>query len=182
MSPQVENALRLAQANAKHFPIPLESLVIFPEEECTAKLKSLVPVLDQFISAAQGHPDIEFWKSFYKIGGGSGGPFVNGAINVFFPYLRNYRTGNVDQINDAALNWEEPKGWGGGPSPDSIPSGLARVPFKWFYHCEIFPMELIAGFVGANQNPETGLMRPAIGWAVADRPDQAVAPQEEELL
>jgi phosphopantothenoylcysteine decarboxylase/phosphopantothenate--cysteine ligase len=41
MSPQVENALRLAQANAKHFPIPLESLVIFPEEECTAKLKTV---------------------------------------------------------------------------------------------------------------------------------------------
>ena len=30
-------------------------------------------------------------------------------------------------------------------------------------------MELVAGFVGMAQNPETLAIRPEIGWAVRDR-------------
>jgi hypothetical protein len=138
------------------------------EYECEEWIESLIGVLDEFVAAVEGHPNIDFWTSFYKLDGGSGGPFVNGAINVFFPYVRKWRTGQISAPNERAINWSNMKGRGGGPRPDSFPSGVARVPFKWKYFTTEFPMDFIAGFMGANQNPDTGLMRPAIGWAVAD--------------
>jgi hypothetical protein len=47
-----------------------------------------------------------------------------------------------------------------------LPSGLATAPFAWHTRDATRPMEFVAGFVGAMQNPETLAVRPALGWAV----------------
>lgn len=141
------------------------------DESLALWIKSLDDVLGQFCAAYAGDADPEFWNSFYKIGGGSGGPYVTGAINVFFPYLRPYR--GTPQRNDVAVKWSSGVGWqGGGPCPGDIPIGLSQVPFKWDYYGQIYPMSFIGGFVGVHQD-DARTVRPAIGWAIADAAEAA---------
>lgn len=67
----------------------------------------LIPVLEQFVGAAHDDVDKNFWVSLYKYREGSGGPYVDGWINVFFPYL------NPDL--SAYLEW-----------PEGLPNRLPR--------------------------------------------------------
>jgi len=120
----------------------------------------------QFVAAAQGSADREFWQSLYKVDGRSGGPYVTGFANVFFPYIGR---GNVKTFNRTALEWSGSMRAGDGPTPDEIPPGLSMVPFEWTHLGETFPMQFLGGFVGATQDPDTLAIRPSIGWAVADR-------------
>jgi hypothetical protein len=53
-------------------------------------LSGLLPVLDQFVEAARGRPDIDFWRSLCMIDTGSSFPVyepLTGWVQVFFPYL-----------------------------------------------------------------------------------------------
>jgi hypothetical protein len=94
---------------------------------------------------------------------------VNGWINVFFPYI-----GTKDKRpNRSALDWNT----GYGPHPDAFPCGLSSVPFKWIYYGQEFPMQFLGGFVGFNQTQDL-MIRPAIGWAVADKPAEGVQPAQ----
>lgn len=129
---------------------------------------SLVGVLNNFIQAFKGNIDFKFWNSLCKFNGGSGGPFVNGAVNVFFPYVLDYSTEQSTRINKESMNWEK-GGYMSGPHPDNIPCGLSSVPFKWIYYEEIFPMQFLGGFVGTSQDTISKAVRPALGWGVADK-------------
>jgi hypothetical protein len=128
----------------------------FSDFGCSEWLRHLLPVLDRFVSVFEGSADPAFWEEFYKVRGGSGGPFVNGAINVFFPYLERGEA-------NSHLDWKE---WGRGPTTDSIPRGLSEVPFTWEYFLDEYPMVFIGGFVGTVQDGVA--VRPALGWGVAD--------------
>jgi hypothetical protein len=142
----------------------------------------LVPILDQFVAAASGRVDRQFWKSICRIDGRSGGPFTDGWIMAFFPYLKGH-DGTATVRNEWLLEpslrrahilspWAEPvpDASGGitlGPQSDAFPSGLSRVPFRWeYYFLESHPMEFLAGFVGVRQDQATLALRPEIGWAV----------------
>jgi len=53
-------------------------------------LNGLLPVLDQFVEAAEGRPDVEFWRSLCMINTGTSFPCyspLTGWVQVFFPYL-----------------------------------------------------------------------------------------------
>jgi len=52
-------------------------------------LKELLPVLDQFVNAAQGKQDTKFWRAICNFSGASGfnGAPISGWLQVFFPYL-----------------------------------------------------------------------------------------------
>ena len=53
-------------------------------------LKALLPALDQFVAAAHGRPDLDFWMSLCFINVGTSYPIyepLNGWVQVFFPYL-----------------------------------------------------------------------------------------------
>ena len=44
----------------------------------------LVPVLDQFVSSAEGKPDLEFWDTVcHHVAGGSGPSYLSGWVTVF---------------------------------------------------------------------------------------------------
>ena len=49
-------------------------------------ITALKPVLDQFVAAASGSVDREFWSNFYKEDGSSGEPYIIGWICTLFPY------------------------------------------------------------------------------------------------
>lgn len=133
------------------------------EFDCEDWIESLVCVLDEFVKAAKGAADIAFWKSFYKFDGGSGGPYVTGAVNVFFPYVGSKMT-----FNENAVSWQNRVCHFGGVNPSDFPMGISSVPFVWKYYEQTFSMQILGGFVGTSQNPTTGALRPVLGWGVAD--------------
>jgi hypothetical protein len=147
------------------------------EFNCGAWVKGLDTVLTQFVNAAEGRPEIRFWESLCKFGGGSGGPYVSGAVNVFFPYLKHNRP------NPSVLAWDKHGMAGGGPTPDQFPVGLTGVPFVWDYRGNEFDMTFLGGFVGVSQDPTSLQVRPAIGWSVMDEAKCAVcrSPEHHEM-
>lgn len=142
------------------------------EFECKEWIDALIPVLDQFVAAAKGSPDKTFWNSFYKEGGGSGGPYITGAINTLFPYLKQQDWNSkvvTYELNTCMSRWK--KGVGsmmGGPNLNHFPDGLSSVPFKWIYFEQTFDMAFLGGLVGAAQDPDSLAIKPVIGWGVAD--------------
>jgi uncharacterized protein DUF4419 len=138
---------------------------VFAEFELDWWLAALIPVLDQFVEAASGRVDQRFWTSFYKEEDESGGPFITGWINAFFPYLQH--VGNPAAARNPFMHGRPPTGeWRSGSTSEELSSGLSSAPFVWKYLDEVFSMELIAGFVGVSQDRDTCAIRPAIGWAV----------------
>ena len=131
-------------------------------------------ILDEFITAAQGKPTVDFWQKIYKEQNSSGGPYISGWITDLFPYL-----GLVNKHKNANLGyWKSSKFTGrsfGTPfTSSSIPSSSSIVPVKWKYLGSEIELELFAGFVLVSQHTVTKAVRPEMGWAVANkRPEVA---------
>lgn len=126
------------------------------------------PIFDRIAQNVAGADDPELWENFFKLQGGSGGPFINGWINVLLPYIKTYQTnGEAKATNKYVESWKDGRGWGG-LTHDQLPLGLCQTPFNWEYFDQKFQMEFVAGFCGATQ--EEGLaLRPKIGWAIRDK-------------
>ena len=126
--------------------------------------KSLEPILKEFVRAAEGNPKQSFWQSMVKkhkvnklkYGGCSSEKptKLDGWLLKFFPD-ENGRT--LDRV----------------PTTKDMPSERVRVGFKY----RIFdpeqgtvmsetPMELWAGFIGAEEDTITNRLTPKIGWLV----------------
>ena len=141
-------------------------------------IEVLMPILQEFTRAAKGQPDKEFWRSIYKIDSGCGSPTVNGWILNFFPYKaidgvvqpfaikRKYYTDS----NGKQLPMEA--------GTDEFPSGFSKADILWNYLGKFYKMELLAGFTGFRQDPQTLSLRPVISWAVVDRQE---APTQQEI-
>ncbi len=129
-------------------------------------VKALRPILKQFVQAAQGHIDLDFWHSIYKkVDPGSGEPYIHGWFIKFFPYIT--RGGGPASHRNQYIT-EEAHTLYSGLTTDSFPSGLSKAPFTWFYYNEVFKMEFLAGFVGMEQDTDSLALRPEIGWAVRE--------------
>ncbi len=130
---------------------------------------ALRPVLDEFVRAASGKADPEFWRSIYKLKGASGGPYVTGWCNTLFPYTHAY--GGKLVKNDSVTAWRDglTSPFGGGPKPADVPNGLSVAPFVWNYLGREFAMEFVGGFVGLSQTSDLSV-RPCLGWAVREKP------------
>jgi hypothetical protein len=126
----------------------------------------LTDVLGHFCKATEGQVDRDWWNSFYKIGNASGGPFVNGHILKFFPYLRNYKTKKAT-IQHKFPPVDSPRPFDGVTIPD-FPKGQSKVPFVWNYFQKQCEMEFLGGFVGVRQDRKTKRLQPEIGWAVRE--------------
>lgn len=150
----------------------VRSLSQFNCADWTTKLGA---ALAHFTSAFAGNADPKFWGNFYKQTGGSGGPSISGHINVFFPYLKNYQTGEFDAPNEAIYQQYSHC------APADFPVGLSKVPFLWIYYEEEFPMEFLGGFIGAAQDPATLEVRPALGWGVTDHIDPNRRPKTKDM-
>ena len=121
----------------------------------------LCPVLENVVDTFEKGPDKDFWRSFYKLGGGSGGPYVSGWINSFFPYLGDKRHKYVDWTKSRAV-------MSGGPTPDKFPSSLVCVDFIWEYYSQEIDMQFVGGILGSEVQ-DNMTVRPTTGWAVAEQ-------------
>jgi Domain of unknown function (DUF4419) len=123
-------------------------------------LRELVPIVSKMASSAAGKDEKKFWEVWYKLSGGSGGPYICGHISKFFPYLKDYRTKEssrkVEHFEHCYI------------TDDDLPSGVSSAPFLWKYYENSFKMSLKAGFVGCTQDKDTMAVRPKIGWAVVE--------------
>jgi len=119
----------------------LERAQMLPRFNLGWWLPILESILQQFIDAAEGKPDPNFWRSIYKWESGSGGPYTSGWITAFFPYLNNSETGEINIKNEwlarngnalklllyAAAHGDSRR-WPHGLTTDMFPSGLGQSP------------------------------------------------------
>jgi hypothetical protein len=162
-------------------------------------LTSLRPIVGEFVEASRGHVDRAFWRSIYRrhVPEGECMPDSGmGWIHLFFPYLTD-REGAPTVRNPWLTGERDPAELLSEPERETqpgkfrrhsaiqvhefvhdsqLPSGLARAPFTWMEvdrageRVRAWNMQLLAGFVGVYQDPETLGLRPEIGWAVREEP------------
>lgn len=116
-------------------------------------IDKLLPVLDEIVKSAKGNPSVDFWKSWYSEGGGSGGPYVTGHIVAFYPYLGSSNKKNTFSDHGVTLA--------------SFPAGFSEVPFIWNYNGTRYPMQFIGGQIGMHE-AQGGAVKAALGWAVRE--------------
>lgn len=130
--------------------------------------KSLLPILDNVVESAKGNSKPEFWQSFFHIGGGSGGPFVDGWINVLFPYLAAGRK------NSSAYEQPSKNMFAHGPNIGDFAIGISEVDMDWEAYnpdrtTTTHDMVLSAGFLAFSQEEDSQMIRPCIGWGIQDK-------------
>ena len=150
----------------------------------------LFPVLDHFVQAAKGNPDIKFWKSVCNLYGASDmwSSYVTGWVQVFFPYSttgnalrgalgqwRKYYENATGQETEDYNRGVHIHGYGrnnlgGGLELKDIPVGVSQAPFEYIdlaTGCS-FDMTFNGGIVAIVQNSKTRALEPVTGWAVLD--------------
>jgi len=148
----------------------------------------LLPVLDHFVLAAQGIPDIKFWKSVCNLSGASGfgRTPLTGWVQVFFPYntegrknerllgqwRKSYDNGVVDDYREGSgyKPGDPGYGCGYGMQLDTIPSSISQAPFKYVDAGtgETYDMSFDGGLVAIVQDPVSLALEPITGWAVLE--------------
>lgn len=129
-------------------------------------IPTLLPLLDQFVAASEGIENPEFWGSFFKMEGMSGGPYISGHILQFFPYILDH---NSRIVCNRFITGTEKDDWATGITTMETPCGFSVAPFTWEYYRTRRPMEFVAGFIGVTQDVETYALRPEIGWTVRNK-------------
>lgn len=126
--------------------------------------QSLEPILQEFVYAAEGKPNKKFWQDIVKkhrvkklTGGGCSSELptkLNGWILKFFPNENGLTKNSVYHTED-------------------MPSELVRVGFEYKALSSEdgsilskTPMELWAGFMGAEIDTISNMLTPKIGWMV----------------
>mmetsp|Transcript_86953 Transcript_86953/g.130362 ORF Transcript_86953/g.130362 Transcript_86953/m.130362 type:complete len:447 (-) Transcript_86953:284-1624(-) len=156
--------------------------------------EELFPVLDHFVKAARGNPDIKFWKSVCNVRGLSGMwlNYVNGWVQVFFPYTttgrRHHQLGECRKNNELGSGREtedcnrgilphSTRGYFGddkaglGLKLKHIPVGVSQAPFEYedVSSGRKYDMTFNAGIVAIVQNQATRALEPVTGWAILEQ-------------
>jgi hypothetical protein len=138
--------------------------------------RALDPVLAQFVEAARGRPDADFWKSFFRYNSGSGPSVMTGWITTFFPYFQDHerklypnpyyedweRRLRIDDRQHWRERWSEPQGVGMG----AVPTCLTSVPLKVYWGKGECEMRLVGGLMGISQRAGDLTLIPECGWVV----------------
>jgi Domain of unknown function (DUF4419) len=132
----------------------------------------LLPICDGFIETVKGRPAEHFWRHIYSPKEVYGGNVVTGWLADLFPYLNN-DTGSPTVRNPilsksrARIRVED------GIAQKDFPVGLSQAPIslQWERRIETeeVALEIVGGFIGVTQNPETKYLQPEIGWAVTEQ-------------
>jgi hypothetical protein len=132
-------------------------------------VRSLAPIMDEFVDAASGNANREFWQRIYNPADAYGGEIVTGWITRFYPYLAYGGTnGEPNPMLDLRLSEprdrKEP-----GIRTDAVPATLCRatINVKDFDGNRVVALD--AGLAGVAQDPD-GALRPVAGWALVDAP------------
>ncbi len=142
-------------------------------EFARAWLSILDTVFDKLIAAYDTqHADTAFWESMAKKGGTSGSgatTWINGWVNVFFPYRKPGEPNEYcqafyspSQYNKTTTHWSgKPVLVQVGLDVRDFPDGLSSAPVELDNNC----LEFRGGFVGVEKTHM--YVTPAVGWFVA---------------
>lgn len=121
----------------------------------------LLPILQTIAETSNGtKPNEDFWRSIYKFGGGSGGPFVSGWITAFFAYVQT----NNGPVLKEQFDWQKVRY--GGYQTNEFPSHMSKVPFVWDYMGKKINMAFAAGVTGVDYDGT--FLSPRLGFAVVE--------------
>ncbi|KAJ9076974.1 hypothetical protein DSO57_1021161 [Entomophthora muscae] len=120
----------------------------------------LLGVLDHFVAAAEGNPDLSHWIQMVKVKGANQSPLISGWMNVFFPYLHTYEGFR----KNPHINWNQTS-ISLGTWSHQIPYGFINEQFPWFINGLIIPMKVVVGFLGVEAY-KTYNVTPSLQWAV----------------
>lgn len=112
----------------------------------TDKLRSII---DECVKAVSGNHDAIFWNDIFNINNESGGPFYDGWMTHFFPYILKEKSMIRNDFGEIKF---------------CVPTGLSTVDVKWMHLDEVFNMNFTAGFFGFSITDTC--IRPEISWAV----------------
>jgi len=140
--------------------------------------------LDMFVKAFDGDIDKAFWKNLYKQDEMSGGPYVNGWINDFFPYTKTVANGqgygkskNISyKTKNRVLSQYADKRNRNGLKHYEYPASYSTVPFWWQYYDIKYDMELVGGILAIDQHSDTKAVRSRVGWAVREKNAMSTTP------
>ena len=141
-------------------------------------LNDVDAIVAQFVSAAKGDVDSNFWNSIYKYKSQSGGTQLTGWIVKLLPLVKTY-TGKWQRnplLGHHMTAYERPKGrvlWSNGAeiqgeslNTSSLPASLSTVPFEWNYLGNLRKYQFIAGIIGYSQSEDGKVLTPVMGWGV----------------
>lgn len=128
----------------------------------------LLPILDRFVKQFEnpGAVDVKFWESMCKKDGrrGSGGyDWISGWINAFIPF--EAKTG---QPNFYCVPYDETCDYHAKRGMDiaEMPRALTSAPVTWDYLGSKRRLEFVSGFIGIEQEIDTGVIKPLVGWYI----------------
>lgn len=129
-------------------------------------IDSLIPILHEFVETANGRPKASFWKNIVKktrpgemrgrgcIPSESRSSTVDGWFLKFFPYNRYGRTPKAVKFDETML-----------PETVSVSFKYRLVDSSGSIISETL-MDMTAGFLGIEEDPQTYALTPKIGWFI----------------
>jgi Domain of unknown function (DUF4419) len=161
----------------------IEILATYGLEWWVSRLRT---ILDEFVRAAEGRPNQEFWKAIYKPKSAYAQYMVTGWIADLFPYLgdpperrrnplyqndRRDWTVPVDYTIDPrfypAFNHSTDFGVSTAAFPSGVSSAHIKVSFPDNTQTEL---DLLGGFMAIKQDPSDLALSPVITWCAAELP------------
>ena len=128
-------------------------------------ITQLEPILEEFVKAAAGHPNSKFWKDIVmqdhpdRLRGG-GCNIYEKPTNLDGWFLKLFPDVEKKTVPVSV------------PHSQGMKSEQVRVPFKYVIEnrqrevLKTYDMEMIAGFVGVEEDRQTYALTPKIGWVV----------------
>ena len=139
-------------------------------------LRRLRPILDQFVAAARGHADREFWRAMYKYQPPDrlyARDKVTGWISCLFPYLGDLRPRSRNQAVERGMDTDL--------GLCSFPQGFCSVPIilttvlAGGMVVGRQELELVGGLSGVAWNSADASLTPDIAWCIAQPAPKAAS-------
>jgi hypothetical protein len=119
------------------------------------------PIIDQFIAAAKGNADTDFWQRCVCRLAGSGRDAISGWATALFPYLKKGK-------RNTRLDWQNQERWRGVEVSD-FEQMVSKAPFLWNYHGREIEMEFLGGVMAPAIDIAGERVRAATGWAIREQ-------------
>jgi hypothetical protein len=128
----------------------------------------LVPILQEFVNASSGNVNTDFWKkmcNLYHTKGSGATTYLQGWLVYFFPYGIHGNT----RAGEFSL-WQS-KSKRICVDINDFPSEITACDLIWtdLVTGVDTGLEINAGIVGLEQNPETFAIKPVVGWWVNEK-------------
>ncbi len=120
-------------------------------------ITELEPILTEFVNASKGDIDTTFWMNMFKAHSQKkyGAPdIIDGWVVRFFPYDKDGKRNNLKKLEGGS----------------NLPDEMVKVDVTFVDVSDGattgIPLEMWAGFIGLEQNPENFALTPKIGWMI----------------